>query len=206
MNNMLAEINNSNEVIEFKDGLRKSYCGNCIDGKVFNPYTHKYEDCEYCTEVKKHNFVIKSQKYKSVTENNVKFDLMSNGFKEFMQGIGEFKFPIQSCIFDASKNFDISLFSLSIEYINFIAKENSENFEIVTQPLKCTDDFDTSTENLILLVLPNAQWDEIRYLNSLLVLRANELLPTIVVSLHAVNKFFEDVISSVYCLNKLKLV
>ena len=38
----------NDDMLSFKD------CpNNCVKGKIFNPYTHDYKDCPYCTEKRK---------------------------------------------------------------------------------------------------------------------------------------------------------
>lgn len=210
MNTAVLDINNLPDIqIGYIDTIHKNYCSNsnCIEGRIFNPYTHIWKDCPTCLAINQHNLNIKMAKYKEVMGDDITLGSTSKDFNTILKHMNDFEFPAYSFILDA-KSLRLDLLSLYIEYINTVkAPEVGSDFRLNVEIMNKGYNKDIrDIDHLILIAMKDIEWEEIRYLSSMLLFRSFEMKPTLIISYHAINKFYEDILTDEYRFDRVKVL
>lgn len=193
---LLLDMNKDN-IISYKNTFNKSYCGDCIEGKIFDPYKRVYNNCEFCDRVKEHNFKLINRNIKSsdfgITDDNLKskVDKLSEAFKSG-------KFVGCSCILDISSGFNLEDYKLFIEGINSFEEFNITYLD--GKELFDKKDYNSyiNTSRLILVLYNDITYEYIDVIKGLLERRSDKNLSTLVLSRHKVNNFFSQIVTKEY--------
>ena len=188
---LLLDIN-KDKIIPL-DNLKNSYCGRCVDFKIFDPYNHKYNECEYCNKIKEHNYKVSGR---SIDDNfNIHDDKLKNKIDKINDIFKEGKFIDCSIIIDISSGFNLGDYKIYLDRINLL--NDDKIIFLDSTELYNNKDFNSyeNQRKLILIINKDADLKTIDSVASLLVRRSNNNNSTLILSYLTINNFFKSIVT-----------